>query len=83
MKGPVGGVTCSAWARTVCASPASSWAVSPLARRAIRKPAVWASPASPDMIASRASAALSRVRSSPPRTRSMHSEITAAGIAGS
>ena len=34
--------------------PASSSAVSPLARRAIRKPAVWASPASPDMIGSRA-----------------------------
>ena len=79
IQGPLGPRTRSARARTVSASPASSAAVSPLARRAIRNPAVWASPASPSMTASRAAAAPARPRSSPARRRSMASEITAEG----
>ncbi len=82
MNGPAGGVTRWARARMVDARPASSAAVSPLARRATRKPAVCASPASPDMIASSAPAAPSRPRSSPASRRSMASEITSEGIGG-
>ncbi len=81
MKSPAGACTRSARERTVSARPASSAALSPFARRAIRKPAVWASPASPDMTASSACAAPSRPRSSPSSSRSIASARISLGNA--
>ena len=55
------GVTGTTCARMASAQPAISSAVSPFARRATRKPAVWDGVASPDMISSMAALRLGRV----------------------
>src|SRR3954447_20419807 len=72
--------TRAASARIVRASPASSSSVSPLARRAMRKPAICTSLASPAMMTSSTAAAWSLDRSRPDATASMACVRIASGI---
>src|SRR4051794_23091552 len=67
-------------ARIVRASPASSASVSPLARRAMRKPAICTSLASPAMMTSRTAAASSALRSRPDATASIARVRMGSGI---
>jgi hypothetical protein len=53
----------AAFCRITCAKPISSSTVSPFMRSAVRKAAIWALVAAPDMMASIAAAASIRVRS--------------------
>ncbi len=62
------GCTGSTWARIASAHPAISSALSPFARRATRKPPIWAGVASPAMISPITSRAWSRPRSWPSRS---------------
>src|SRR3954449_2415669 len=66
--------------RIVLASPASSSSVSPFARRAMRKPAICTSLASPDMMTRRTSAASSPLRSRPAASASMACVRIGSGI---
>src|SRR5580692_3809875 len=65
--------------RFVRASPTSSETVSPLARRAIRKPPVWIGSVRPSMISLRTVEAWSEVRFSPAQTASIARLTTSLG----
>src|SRR5581483_9401299 len=70
-RAPAGASTCAASRLIVRARPTSSATVSPLARSATRKAAVWTSPARPSMISSRTAEAWSAVRCAPEHTSSI------------
>ena len=72
--------TGTASSRIVRARPVSSSTVSPFARSATRKAAVWASPTSPAMISASTSCACSALRSVPEATASMARVRTSFGI---